>query len=85
MKTLGIEMEKPVKVYLDNIGMIFMSKTRSSGDQKKHIDIRHHFVREQIKNGLVEVIFVRSEDNLADIFTKNLGGKSFKFHQAKLL
>jgi hypothetical protein len=60
-----------------------MSKNRSSGEQTKHIDIKHHFVPEQIENGLV--IFVRSEENLADILTKNLGGENFKFHTAKLL
>ncbi|GKB54877.1 retrovirus-related pol polyprotein from transposon TNT 1-94 [Tanacetum coccineum] len=38
----------------------------------KHIDIRHHFINEQVENGLVELYFVRTEYQLADIFTKLL-------------
>ena len=85
METFGIVAERPIKIHVDNIGSIFMSKNRSSGDRTKHIDIKYHFIREQIENGLVEVVFVRSEENLADVFTKNLNGESFRFHQSKLL
>ncbi|GKA76767.1 hypothetical protein Tco_0783228, partial [Tanacetum coccineum] len=40
--------------------------------RSKHIDIRHHFIREQIEKGVVELYFVRTEYQLADIFTKAL-------------
>ncbi|GJU04422.1 hypothetical protein Tco_1120852 [Tanacetum coccineum] len=38
----------------------------------KHIDIRHHFIIEQVEKGVVELYFVRTEYQLADIFTKAL-------------
>ncbi|GJZ71320.1 hypothetical protein Tco_0635171, partial [Tanacetum coccineum] len=38
----------------------------------KHIDIRHHFIREQVENGVVELYFVTTDYQLADIFTKAL-------------
>ncbi|GJS28956.1 retrovirus-related pol polyprotein from transposon TNT 1-94 [Tanacetum coccineum] len=38
--------------------------------RSKHIDIRHHFIREQVEKGVVELYFVRTEYQLADIFTK---------------
>jgi hypothetical protein len=61
---------------------ILNTKKRSSRDRTKHIDIKHHFVLKQIENGLVKVIFARSEENLANIFTNHVGGESFKFHKA---
>ncbi|GJZ16337.1 retrovirus-related pol polyprotein from transposon TNT 1-94 [Tanacetum coccineum] len=44
----------------------------STATTSKHIDIRHHFIREQVENGVVELYFVRTEYQLADIFTKAL-------------
>ncbi|GJT79079.1 hypothetical protein Tco_1045804 [Tanacetum coccineum] len=45
----------------------------------KHIDIRHHFIREQVEKGVVELYFVRTEYQLADIFTKALPRERFGF------
>ncbi|GJU78497.1 retrovirus-related pol polyprotein from transposon TNT 1-94 [Tanacetum coccineum] len=47
--------------------------------RSKHIDIRHHFIREQVENGVVELYFVRIEYQMADIFTKALLRERFKF------
>ncbi|GJY90548.1 hypothetical protein Tco_0505744 [Tanacetum coccineum] len=43
----------------------------------KHIDIRHHFIREQVEKGVVELYFMRTEYHLADIFTKALPRERF--------
>ncbi|GKD97368.1 hypothetical protein Tco_1381265 [Tanacetum coccineum] len=48
-------------------------------DKSKHIDIRHHFIREQVEKGVVELYFVRIEYQLADIFTKALTKERFEF------
>ncbi|GKB64566.1 hypothetical protein Tco_0920752 [Tanacetum coccineum] len=47
--------------------------------RSKHIDIRHHFIREQVENGVVEQYFVRTEYQLADIFTKAFPKERFEF------
>ncbi|GJS61768.1 retrovirus-related pol polyprotein from transposon TNT 1-94 [Tanacetum coccineum] len=49
------------------------------GDKSKHIDIRHHFIREQVEKGVVELNFVRTEYQLEDIFTKALLRERFEF------
>ncbi|GJZ00924.1 retrovirus-related pol polyprotein from transposon TNT 1-94 [Tanacetum coccineum] len=49
------------------------------GDKAKHIDIKHHFIQEQVEKGVVELYFVRTEYQLADIFTKALPRERFKF------
>nr|GEU64693.1 integrase, catalytic region, zinc finger, CCHC-type, peptidase aspartic, catalytic [Tanacetum cinerariifolium] len=45
----------------------------------KHIDIRHHFIREQVEGGVVELYFVTTDYQLADIFTKALPRQWFEF------
>ncbi|GKB33050.1 retrovirus-related pol polyprotein from transposon TNT 1-94 [Tanacetum coccineum] len=45
----------------------------------KHIDIRHHFIIEQVEKGVVELYFMRTEYQLADIFTKALPRERFQF------
>ncbi|GJU82352.1 retrovirus-related pol polyprotein from transposon TNT 1-94 [Tanacetum coccineum] len=50
----------------------------------KHIDVRYHFIKEQVENGIVELYFVRTEYQLADIFTKLLPRERFNFLIEKL-
>nr|GFA46543.1 hypothetical protein [Tanacetum cinerariifolium] len=47
--------------------------------RSKHIDIRHHFIREQVERGVVELYFVSMDYQLADIFTKALLRQRFEF------
>nr|GEU89108.1 retrovirus-related Pol polyprotein from transposon TNT 1-94 [Tanacetum cinerariifolium] len=47
--------------------------------RSKHIDIRHHFIRDQVKKGVVELYFVTIDYHLADIFTKALLRERFEF------
>ncbi|GJZ33021.1 hypothetical protein Tco_0578457 [Tanacetum coccineum] len=47
--------------------------------RSNHIDIRHHFIRELVENGVVELYFVRTEYQLANIFTKALPRERFEF------
>ncbi|GKB92142.1 hypothetical protein Tco_0964414 [Tanacetum coccineum] len=50
----------------------------------KHIDIRFHFIKEQVENGVIELYFVNTEYQLADIFTKALGQERIEFLINKL-
>ncbi|GKB83457.1 retrovirus-related pol polyprotein from transposon TNT 1-94 [Tanacetum coccineum] len=52
--------------------------------RSKHIDIRHHFIKEQVENRVVELYFVRIEYQLADIFTKPLARERLDFLIHKL-
>nr|GEY34595.1 retrovirus-related Pol polyprotein from transposon TNT 1-94 [Tanacetum cinerariifolium] len=53
-------------------------------DLSKHIDIRYQFIKEQVENGVIELYFVNTENQLADIFTKALGRERFEFLINKL-
>ncbi|GJR34606.1 hypothetical protein Tco_1210290 [Tanacetum coccineum] len=52
--------------------------------RSKHIDIRHHFIREQVEKGVVELYFVTTDYQLADIFTKALRRERFEFLLSRL-
>nr|GEU65872.1 retrotransposon protein, putative, unclassified [Tanacetum cinerariifolium] len=52
--------------------------------RSKHIDIIYHFIKEQVENGVIELYFVRTEYQLADIFTKALGREKIEFLIDKL-
>jgi hypothetical protein len=85
LEVLGIRVERPAKVFVDNVGCIFLSQNKTSGERTKHIDMKYHFIREQIKSGLVDVQFVRTSENHADVFTKNLGIEKFSFHMENIM
>nr|GEX85590.1 copia protein [Tanacetum cinerariifolium] len=52
--------------------------------KSQHINIRYHFIKEHVENGIVELYFVRTEYQLADIFTKPLPRERFNFFIEKL-
>nr|GEZ24722.1 hypothetical protein [Tanacetum cinerariifolium] len=47
--------------------------------RSKHINIRYHFIKEHVENGVIELYFVNTEYQLADIFTKALGRERIEF------
>ena len=71
-------------VNVDNIRAIFLANNKNASDRTKHVDVRYHFVREMIDNGFLKVTFVKSDANVADIFTKNLEAKKYELFQKML-
>ena len=71
LQTMNISVEIPITVHVDNVGAIWLSNYTNTGDRTKHIDIRTAFVKEYQEDGKIIIKFVKSEDNEADIFTKN--------------
>jgi hypothetical protein len=69
---LGLTSEHPTLINVDNQGAIDFSKSQTFHGRSKHIDIRHHFIRERISSQEIEVTHCASEDNLADVLTKAL-------------
>ena len=79
------DLELPIIMNVDNTGAIYLANNYSTGPRTKHIDIRTHFVRELIIKGILKVEFIKSENNDADIFTKNVGEELFDLHSKKLM
>ena len=77
LKTMGLNIEKPCVVYEDNRATIKISENATALRRSKHIDIRHHFLREHIDHGLIKLVPVSTTDQLADVMTKVLGRELF--------
>ena len=73
-------MQLPIIVIVYNMGAMFISENVSTGSRTRHIDIRHHFFRQFVEEGFIKIIFVRSEENLADGFMKNICAEIYKRH-----
>ncbi|KAH9719925.1 hypothetical protein KPL70_005931 [Citrus sinensis] len=74
---LGLPQEKPTEIYVDNKSAIVISKNPVFHDRSKHIDTRYHFIRECIARKEVQIKYVKSQDQAADIFTKPLKQEDF--------
>nr|GEV20083.1 hypothetical protein [Tanacetum cinerariifolium] len=68
-----------IPLYYDNRSAIALCCNNVQHSRSKHIDIQHHFIREQVENGMVELYFVTMDYQLADIFTKALPRERFEF------
>nr|GEW86156.1 reverse transcriptase domain-containing protein [Tanacetum cinerariifolium] len=66
-------------MYCDNRSAIALCCNNVQYSQSKNIDIQHHFIREQVEKGVVELYFVTTDYQLADIFTKALSWEQFEF------
>ena len=70
------EIGLPIKlavVFCDNQGALKILKNEASTARTKHIDVRLQFLKEQVRNGLIETRYVQTNDQIADLFTKPLG------------
>jgi hypothetical protein len=81
MESIGIEVQLPVLVHVNNVGAIFMAENASATSRTCHVDARYHFVREYVEDGIIKIIFVRSGLNRADGFTKNTSGEVYEKHK----
>nr|GEV75060.1 copia protein [Tanacetum cinerariifolium] len=74
----GFDFNK-IPLYCDNRSAIALCSNNVQHSRSKHINIRHHFICEQVKRGVVELYFVSTDYQLADIFTKALPRQRFEF------
>ena len=72
-------------IYEDNLGALFLVKNQQVSARTKHIDIRHHFMRELQDKKAINVRFKRSEDNSSDIMTKNATRDIHEKHNDKIV
>ncbi|GKB68624.1 hypothetical protein Tco_0930036 [Tanacetum coccineum] len=61
-----------IPLYCDNHNAIALCCNNVQHFRSKYIDIQHHFIREQVEKGVIELYFVMTDYQLVDIFTKEL-------------
>ncbi|GJZ61568.1 retrovirus-related pol polyprotein from transposon TNT 1-94 [Tanacetum coccineum] len=73
-----------IPMYCDSKNVIALSCNNVQHSRSKHIDIRFHFIKEHVENGVIELYFVNTEYQLANIFTKPLCRERIEFLINKL-
>ena len=74
---LSIEVRTPITIYVDNQSAIKISENDTAHHRTKHIDIRHHFIRDVINSGVIKLVWISTDKQLADIFTKALPAATY--------
>ena len=69
---------KPTQICADNQGDIFIASNPVQERRTKHIDVRFHYVRDLIEQKRIDIVWVPTDENSADMFTKNLGHIKFE-------
>ena len=75
---LGFPQKLPTSLRLDNQGAIAFGNKTGSPSRLRHIDLRECFLRELVVTGDIDLSYVQSQDNVADILTKSLGTVAFQ-------
>jgi len=70
MTQIGFNLNIPIKIYVDNVSAINLADNPVCHQISKHINIRYHFLRDQVGNNMIKLEYCISEDQIADIFTK---------------
>ena len=71
-------------LHSDNQGAISTTKNGTHSDAAKHIDVAHKYAREQLENETLQLVYIKSALNTADVLTKALGWDAFERHRTGL-
>lgn len=73
-KVLNIRFKTPTQIWEDNQGAIGFAKGESnhSSFKTKHMDVKYHFIRQELRLKKIEIKYIKSIENLADFLTKAL-------------
>jgi len=74
----------PMIIFGDSQSAIDLSNNPRHHERTKHIDIKHHFIREAINKGLVSIVKVSSAEEVADALTKPLGKQKFELFRSQM-
>ena len=87
LKSLSLEelIGKSTQILCDSQTAIAHAENYISNSRTKHIGIKYHFIREKVMDGTIELKYVRTDENLADILTKPLNKNLHEFHCNRML
>ena len=85
LQSIGLEVELPMILEMDNKGLEDLVKNWSVGGRTRHVDVRNHCLRELKDMGLIQCRHVPGPEHAADIFTKNITVAIFKKYIPKFV
>ena len=84
VKNLGLDLDGPILLQGDNHGAIKLAQNPITHSRSKHIDIRHHFVRDLVEREVIQLQYIPMDQNNGDILTKALGRPKFNQFRSDL-
>ena len=84
LKEIGFEQLGPTPLMCDNRSAVLMVQNPVFHDRTKHIDVKYHYVRQQYKLKNIEMLPVRSQDELADMLTKPLKSQELELNRSRI-
>jgi hypothetical protein len=85
MEEIGYKQERATRIHEDNEGAIKISKNPRCHDRLKHIELKFHLTRDAIQNGDVDIVKIKTDDQIADVMTKALPKRTHWKHTNKLV
>lgn len=83
MRELGLQFRN-FKLYVDNQSAIHIAKNPEQHKRLKHIDLKYHFIRDKVNEGIVSLEYIGTSEQIADLFTKPLPRILFQKHNLSL-
>ena len=77
LDAIGHQPKTPTTILCNNNATINLSEDPLLHNRVKHIDIKHHFLREHVQSNKITLSYINTYDNIADIFTKVLDTRKF--------
>ena len=82
---LGMKQQLPTVLYEDNQSAISIATSDTNTVRTRHILVQFHYARDQVKRGVVRVVYCPTADMIADIFTKALDKIKFRLFRDMLM
>ena len=68
-----MHVEKPVRHYCDDMSSVQLASNPAYHAKIKHIEVHYHFIREMVLSKKIDLIYVKTKDQVVDVFPKSLG------------
>ena len=85
LRDLGVFLPVPPKLWCDNVSALAIASNPVFHARTKHIEVDYHFVREKVLRKDLQVKYIATGDQLADVFTKSLPSSRFAFLRSKIM
>jgi hypothetical protein len=86
LQSMGIPVKLPVICRVDNVGAIFMAENINTTSRSKHVDLKLRWLNELVVDEkLLKIVFVKSEENVSDWFTKNVSSQIYLSHRREFM
>lgn len=83
VKEMNVNINYPIKLFEDNQSCIYIANNPKEHGRMKHLDVKFNFVRELITNNVIQIIYISTNDQLADVMTKGLCKVKFEKFRGK--